>query len=503
MRSAWFVVVCILIVGPVPMSAGQATDFAFHAPATIAGEIVLTGPGNHGLAAGLLTDGRLHGQEVVVETKDVVGTEFRDVIAWQMSLIETPWETAFGATANSSWTISAEQNWGLRAWSADSSFSARDAILLNPTEAGEGFEESAKAPAAYPQWRAPLLSKDGGPTALLRGVDSATLRGSFVVEFFATTLTNVESSQVIQSGPLKHSTPVQGNDVSISRYVRATVENGTLELRGKDILHAGLTSSVNVRLDDGLATFPLASDAEAKEQQTWHIEGPAVFLNIKPTDSSTYGATATWHEQNIRIDGEGHTPISGSAIAASSLGLLATVLLAIKAFPTAAALLTRLPPEKALENANRKALYAYILDHPGATFREVLRGTGIPAGTARHHLSVLCRSNMIVEHGHRSTLRFFENHGRFDATWQSIVLLREHPLSKVYQWLKDHPGSIQRELLEHAEAKWQWSRSTTQHRLARLIDGGLVDVQHMGRRKMYEVVDPRDAEPIPLKSSWT
>jgi hypothetical protein len=40
-----------------------------------------------------------------------------------------------------------------------------------------------------------------------------------------------------------------------------------------------------------------------------------------------------------------------------------------------------------------------------------------------------------------------------------------------------------------------WSRSTTQHRLSRLVDGGVASIRLQGRLKMYSIVDkPRLAK---------
>ncbi len=137
-----------------------------------------------------------------------------------------------------------------------------------------------------------------------------------------------------------------------------------------------------------------------------------------------------------------------------------------------------------LSHPNRQKLYDYILQNPGGTFRELVRATGIPTGPARHHLAVLRHANLIQEHGHKATLRYFENHGRFDDSWNTVVLLREPELERLHGWLLGHPGTKQREILD-AAAHWGWSRSTTQHRLGRLAGEGLVEIKLQGRMKLY------------------
>ncbi|HUR25286.1 MAG TPA: winged helix-turn-helix transcriptional regulator [Candidatus Thermoplasmatota archaeon] len=153
-----------------------------------------------------------------------------------------------------------------------------------------------------------------------------------------------------------------------------------------------------------------------------------------------------------------------------------------------APLFTRLSKEQALEHPRRKQIFEYIQLHPGANFREVARNTGIAAGTVRHHLNVLERAGQIVEHSHGSTVRLFENHGKFDHNWSDLVLLREPALGKLHDWLKAHPNSPQKAVLEAMEAE-QWSRSTTQHRLSRLVEGGIASIRLQGRLKMYSIVE--------------
>lgn len=139
---------------------------------------------------------------------------------------------------------------------------------------------------------------------------------------------------------------------------------------------------------------------------------------------------------------------------------------------------------RALENANRRAVLDYIAGHPGPTFREIVRATGVAAGTVRHHLGVLKRTGLVIEHRFRSTVRLFENEPRYRDGWRTTVVLREGSLQHLHAWLEAHPGRSQKEILDNAQA-WDWSRSTTQHRLKRLADEGLVEIVPHGRLKLY------------------
>ena len=158
--------------------------------------------------------------------------------------------------------------------------------------------------------------------------------------------------------------------------------------------------------------------------------------------------------------------------------------------PVLAPLFTRMSLDQALEHPRRRRIFDYVRHHPGANFREVGRNTGIAAGTVRHHLNVLARSGIIVEHQHASTVRLFENIDAFRDCWADQVILREPALAELYEWLHANPASPQRGALD-AMRERGWSRSTTQHRLGRLVDAGLVGIKLQGRLKLYTAADRR------------
>lgn len=164
---------------------------------------------------------------------------------------------------------------------------------------------------------------------------------------------------------------------------------------------------------------------------------------------------------------------------ARSVAHAPVALLSIK---LAAALFTRMADDQALEHPNRRRLLDRIVDDPGINFRGLVRASGIAAGTTRHHLTVLVRSGLVTEQGYGSTRRFFA--GSAGGGWEHKVLLREPGLRQLFEWVAASPGATQRQVLD-AMAAAGWSRSTTQHRLQRLAEGGAVQVRWQGRYKRY------------------
>lgn len=195
-----------------------------------------------------------------------------------------------------------------------------------------------------------------------------------------------------------------------------------------------------------------------------------VFFNEQPTD---------W----LALRGWPAAVAVTAAVGAVSALLAAKIL---------APLLTRGSADEMLRHPRRASIYAYIQENPGTTFRELSRNTEIPGGSLRHHLNVLQRSDIVVEHDHLATKRYFENHGKFDESWHEVVMLREEPLADLHAWLRRNPDGTQKALLAAMGAQG-WSRSTTQHRLGRLVSSGLVRETPRGRCKTYRVRSP----PVP------
>jgi predicted transcriptional regulator len=137
----------------------------------------------------------------------------------------------------------------------------------------------------------------------------------------------------------------------------------------------------------------------------------------------------------------------------------------------------------ALDHPRRQQLLALIREDPGASFRAIARLLDMQAGTVRHHLNVLRRSGLIVERIHGATTRFFDAEAR-DDDWVGTVLRRDADLATLHDWLKLNPRASQGQVL-HAMAAKGWQRSTTQHRLKRLVEGGLAAVFAQGRYKLY------------------
>lgn len=269
------------------------------------------------------------------------------------------------------------------------------------------------------------------------------------------------------------------------------VQGGTLE--GVAMVRGWAFSSPSpvLRLD-GTIRLPLASGATQcatcvmPANQTLTATGNMTLSNLKPSSQGRMSAEVGGDLATLRYD-ETYVPVAWLGISADAAATVGAVTLIGLLGTVAGKLIMGLwRVENPLDHPRRQALLDYVKNHPGATFREVVRANGLAAGTARHHLNVLSRGKLIVEHRHHGTLRLFENHGKFDTTWSDVVLLREPELKLVHDFVKASPELPQRRILDHFQ-EMGWSRSTTQHRLGRLVEGGVLKVRLQGRWKFYSV----------------
>ena len=181
----------------------------------------------------------------------------------------------------------------------------------------------------------------------------------------------------------------------------------------------------------------------------------------------------------------GLSTVAAVAAASTVLVVLAKLLLG--------ALFTKMSPEKALEHESRRRLHAIIRDDPGISFRALARKAGIPTGTTRHHLTILARSGLIEESSHGATQRFFlAGTAPTEAQRVALAVLREETLARLHAAIMASPWLPQTTIIDNAERDFQWSRSTTQHRLDRLVKAGLVKVHQSGRWRLYAVREEPD-----------
>lgn len=300
-------------------------------------------------------------------------------------------------------------------------------------------------------------------------------------------------------GPRAGAGPV-GAAVASFSYIELTggLERVSFTGVASQVFVGGASLDVTVR---GTARLPLASAGDAcprclqTENRTLWAQGNVTLADLSVRGPETLGARFGGDVAATRLDERPVDPrlVAGLPAATVALGVVGGVAGSVLAF----ALFTRLTRATALDNANRRALYDAIVASPGIPFRELVRRTEVAAGTARYHLTVLVRAGLVAEKPHHNVLRFFENHGRFEANWAQVGLLREASLHRLHAWLQAAGPQPQKDILNALELEG-WSRSTTQHRLRRLVRDGLATAEKQGRFKVYAARTP----PAPAPGSF-
>jgi hypothetical protein len=150
------------------------------------------------------------------------------------------------------------------------------------------------------------------------------------------------------------------------------------------------------------------------------------------------------------------------------------------ALKVAFALFLRRKPAAPAEHPRRDELQRLVVAEPGLSFRQLQRRLGWANGVTRHHLDHLVRAGRLAQRRHGQTVRYFENHGRYDGNWQEVVAWRDPDTRWLAQWLAARPGAHQSRVVQAAAAERGWSRGATQRRLRSLVQAGLVRTAAQG-----------------------
>ncbi|MHB8634514.1 MAG: helix-turn-helix domain-containing protein [Thermoplasmatota archaeon] len=132
---------------------------------------------------------------------------------------------------------------------------------------------------------------------------------------------------------------------------------------------------------------------------------------------------------------------------------------------------------------NRATIMAYVEAHPGASFRQLVRGTGIASGTVYHHLARLSRLRRLYALPISGRLAHFPGpRPAHDQERLSALAATLDSLDRTLLWSCSSTPCHQALLiagLPHVP------RSNVQHRLGRLVHYGLLTSQRSGRRIHY------------------
>lgn len=290
-------------------------------------------------------------------------------------------------------------------------------------------------------------------------------------------------------------------------FERVSAGNGTLDASGSAALLVvgGKTLGVAVA---GHARLPLASAPPAcqgclaPDGQTFLADGDFTLRGVALQSDGTLSGRIEGDLANVRFDETSIDPAAIGLGAVVAAGVAAAVGLSFLLKPLAGSLFTRVQPGEVLRNRNRRAIFDYIGQNPGAGFNELQRALDVGKETVSYHVRVLLNAGKITQQSHGNTRRFFP--AGFDAGQRTrTVLLRTKALDDLYALVERHPNLAQGEIMDLAAKEMGWSRSTTQHRLGRLVKAGLVATQREGRSLLHSAqsADSFRLTPVPLAAT--
>lgn len=123
------------------------------------------------------------------------------------------------------------------------------------------------------------------------------------------------------------------------------------------------------------------------------------------------------------------------------------------------------------ENDVRMQVYDVVARNPGVTIQEVARVVGLSHPTARYHLNVLAKNDLVVYLDKGNKMMFFRNRNEFSEQEREVVaILRNPEAMKVYASIERSPWILRKEISEALGI----SRTSVNWHLRSLMRAGLV-----------------------------
>ena len=183
-----------------------------------------------------------------------------------------------------------------------------------------------------------------------------------------------------------------------------------------------------------------------------------------PVSGTAQGGALVKDHGLVPLDAEPSPAVSGDAslmIGAAAAGLLLGGLVLYH-------LVNR---NNIFENDVRMQVYELVARTPGITIQEVARQVGLSHPTARYHLNVLAKNDLVVFLDKGNKMMFFRNRNEFsDHERELVALLRNPEAMRVYDCIEQSPWILRKELSERLGI----SRTSVNWHLRNLMRAGLL-----------------------------
>lgn len=150
---------------------------------------------------------------------------------------------------------------------------------------------------------------------------------------------------------------------------------------------------------------------------------------------------------------------------------------------------------------NRRQIYNYILDNPGAHLRKISRDLDIHLSTLRYHLDYLEKKGLIVCQKENNLKLYFAS-GKLNSTEKNLTsLLQQKRFRDIIIILIESPGLISSQIAD----KLSMNYSTASKYVNILEERGILFHEKVGREKRYYIRDEQNVIKLLLtykKSLW-
>ena len=157
--------------------------------------------------------------------------------------------------------------------------------------------------------------------------------------------------------------------------------------------------------------------------------------------------------------------------------------------------------QEILDLENRRLIFNYILDNPGAHLREISRDLNIYLSTLRYHLDYLEEKKLITCQKENNLKLYFAS-GKLDLTEKNLApLLRQKRFRDIVLVVLESPGVTSSQIAD----RLSMHHSTASKYITILEDHKIMSHEKDGREKKYHINDEKSIVKLLLtykKSFW-
>ncbi len=156
--------------------------------------------------------------------------------------------------------------------------------------------------------------------------------------------------------------------------------------------------------------------------------------------------------------------------------------------------------EEALELENRRKIFRFVSENPGAYFREIKNELGLAIGVLEYHLGYLVKKKLLSTEMVGKKRRYFVSEEVPYLDKRTLGLMRQKMPRRITIFALLNPSCSFQDLVD----EFPISKSTLSFHLKKLVKAKILEPVKKGRRRFYRVLDPEETARVLIsyKSSF-